>query len=57
MEETLPEENLKDLAEHAMDDKRADGNAEERTRELYDVPSVSPEGLADPKDNRNENEQ
>jgi hypothetical protein len=46
MKEDLPKKNLRDLAEEVMDDKREDGNSEDRTRELYDVPTLSPSSLA-----------
>lgn len=45
MEEDLPKKNLRDLAEEVMDDKKEDGNSEDRTRELYDVPTLSPSSL------------
>jgi predicted phosphohydrolase len=42
----LPLDDVRDLAEEVMDDKRDDGNPEQRTRELFDVPSEDPSQLA-----------
>ncbi|HEX8919555.1 MAG TPA: hypothetical protein VF898_13715 [Chloroflexota bacterium] len=38
-------ENLEDLAEHVMHDKRSEGFTEEETRELYDLPTTDAQSL------------
>lgn len=51
-EEKLPLDDLRDLAEEEMADKREELGSEEQARELYDVPSRTAEELADSQDDR-----
>lgn len=46
-ERDLPMDDIKELAEEAMDDKRAQSGEEARARELYDVPTETAGELAD----------
>ncbi len=44
---TRPEEDLKELAERAMADKRAETGNESQTRELWDVPTEPDSALVE----------
>jgi hypothetical protein len=45
-EERTPTEDLRDLAERAMEDKREETGNESQTRELWDVPTETGADLA-----------
>jgi hypothetical protein len=45
-ENDVPLEDVGELAERAIDDKRGEIGSEDEARELYDVPSQSPGTLA-----------
>ncbi len=47
MKDELPLDDLGDLAEDLMSDKRQETGSEEQARELYDLPSSDPARLAD----------
>jgi len=47
MKDELPLDDLGDLAEDVMSDKRRETGSEEQTRELYDLPSSDSARLAD----------
>ncbi len=50
MKDELPLDDLGDLAEDLISDKRQETGSEEQARELYDVPSSDPAHLADRQD-------
>ncbi len=50
MKDELPLDDLGDLAEDLMSDKRQETGSEEQARELYDLPSSNPVRLADRQD-------
>jgi len=47
MKDELPLDDLGDLAEDIMSDKRQETGSEEQARELYDLPPSDPTRLAD----------